>query len=272
MLQLPQSQRTDSELFSQDGSMNRDLLQQHLTPGALDAFLSGGLDPNENDMVIEGVEGAESYEIPKIMLVDMPIAEITPDTRIVHLGGPENINERNIQPQTTQYVLPPPPPPPQAGTSGLHLGDAHEAMEVEAAINPTASVAAVTPVTAANMPEGTENVRVKKPQEGKSMTGPTGQPKKGTNTKNKNANRQPPTQAEREDTIVNERMAMLKKITDLMQQSYGARRNEMEVWGHYVGIKAGRIPVGRKRDKVLLRVEELLSEATYDDDDDVNVE
>lgn len=212
-------------------------------------------------MGTEGGEDAGLYNIPKIMLVDMPIAEITPDTRIVHLGRAENTNNMQIPPQTTKDIPPPPPPSPQAGTSGVQFGDIHEAMEVEVAINPTPNIAAITPVTPANMPEASATRKVTKTQEGTRTTGP---PKKGTNTKNKNVNKQPPPQPETGD--VNERMSLLKKITELMQQSYGARRNEMEVWGHYIGLKAGKIPVGRKRDKVLVRVEELLNEAAFDEE------
>lgn len=256
-------------MFSEDGSVSRDLLQEHLTPGALDAFLNGGLDPDENSMGIDGGEEGGLFTIPKVLLVDMPIAEITPNTKIVHLGKPDGPANIQSVPQPMEDVYAPPPPEPRAGTSGVTLGPFHEAMEVEVEVQatPTPNLAAsLNPVTPATVPGTTKNVQARIPQEGKTMARSTAQPKKGTNIKNKKGNTKSPTQADPTDDTVKERMSILKKITELMQASYGSRRNEMEVWGHYVGLKAGRLPVGRKRDKVLVRVEELLNEATYGDD------
>lgn len=242
--------------------LSRDLLQEHLTPGALDAFLGGGLDPNDNIMAGDGGEEPASFDIPNVMLVDMPIAALTPTTKIVHLGKADNTKDVMNLSQPTDNIVPPPPPSPSAGTSGVTVGGIHAAMEVEVAPTPTPTLTAVTPVTTAAMPETAKNNQVRPP-----MTRGPGQVKKGTNTKNRNTNTQPLAQADANGDKVQERMSLLKKITDLMEASYGSRRNEMEVWGHYVGLKASRIPVGRKRDKMLVRVEELLNEATYDDDE-----
>lgn len=60
-------------------------------------------------------------------------------------------------------------------------------------------------------------------------------------------------------------MTLLEEITQLMKTSYRSRRNEVEVWGQYMGLNAGRLPVGRWRDRVLMQVEELMNEALYDE-------
>lgn len=59
-------------------------------------------------------------------------------------------------------------------------------------------------------------------------------------------------------------MTLLGEITQLMKNLYGAKRNEMHVWGTYIGLKADRIPVGRSRDKLMVKVEQLMNEALYE--------
>lgn len=264
-MQFSQSQRTDGDLFSDDGSLSRDVLQDHLTPGALDAFLAGGMDggmdPNEAPLAIGGGEEAGMFDIPNVLLVDMPIAEITPNTKILHLGKSNMAKTTEGTHQPNSDTAPTAPTSSQAGPSGLQSRAVEEAMDVEHSTTPATTVAAVTPATSAKIPGQAKQQQVQDAQAGRSIT----RPKKGTNTKNNKVNPQPAAQAEPQDETLNERMSLLQKITELMKASYGSRRNEMEVWGHYVGLKASRIPEGRKRDKMLVRVEELLNEATYDD-------
>lgn len=214
------------------------------------------MDPTEDSNDVGDGEDGGVFPIPKILFVDLPIADVTANTKILHLGKPGHTDDLQqemvipvqgggMHPLPNDNTDPPPPPAPQPGTSG--------------ATTPVTTVDAVTPINPATIPGLVQKQQGTHQKEGRIFTRPLKQPKKGTNTKNKNVNPQPMAQAEPQDDTLKGRMSLLEKITQLMQ--------EMEVWGHYVGLKAGRIPVGRKRDKVLVRVEELLNDATYDDDE-----
>lgn len=245
--------------------MSREVLQHYLTPGGVDGFLGVGMEPVEDTMSMEGGEKAGYFNIPKELLVDMPIADVTANTRIIHLGFPGMANRTVLTPQPRENIEPPHPKSPRPGTSGVTTIHEQEAMDVEAAATAVTAVPAVTPVNPANVPQVVEQQHAKIPHEGRAKARPQGPPKKGLNTKNRNVNAEPAPQGEAQDGTLKERMSLLEKITDIMKSSYGSRRDEMEVWGHYIGLKARKIPEGRRRDRVLMNVEEMITEATYDD-------
>lgn len=251
-------------MFSDDGSVNRDLLQQYLTPGALDGFVRLGNEENSNSAV--GGEDVGVFNIPNELLVDMPIVDVPPGTKIIHLGHDTQVEPRTTtaigQVATATVTI---PAPVVAGPSGLMNNDMeHEPMDTENAATGNTPIIAATPSTV--LPNTTT-------QPGDEATEMTNRPrvlvrpKKGTVTKNRQTKtRVEPHGVNEPDETLKERMNILAEITQLIKSSYGCRRNEIEVWGQYMGLKAGRLPVGTRRDRVLMQMEELLNEALYDAD------
>lgn len=267
-LQLTASQATQEDLFVDDLSMSQnavdaEVMRQYLTPGAVDGFLGINMEIDEtnDNNAQEGVQVDGVFPIPRELLVTMPIAEVRPDTKIIHINQPgqvqpaqANMDHNNTHNPThipTQAQRPT-TPAPIPGTSGLtttnNANNEEEVMDVQAQdTHPTQS----TQVRRTQHDEdgASNNIQV--------------QPKKGYNTKNRKTKQQNPVETQEVDPTVKERMTLLGEITELMKNTYGARRNEMHVWGTYIGLKAERVPAGRNRDKLLVKVENLMNEAIY---------
>lgn len=73
-------------MFSEDGSVSREVLQQYLTPGTVDDFLGVGMEMGENSCDTAVEEDAGLFAIPQELLVNMPIVDVPPNTKIIHLG------------------------------------------------------------------------------------------------------------------------------------------------------------------------------------------
>lgn len=265
-LQLPGSQQTDIDMFSEQGSVSQDVLQQYLTPGALDGFLGVGMDADGNFSAAEGGENMGRFTIPDELLVKMPIAEVTPTTKIIHIGKATQPIPIVTATQSEQAIAPiPPPPNTQAGPSHVIATEPqHEPMDMDVATG-TAIADAVTPKTIVAGPSTEGNqAEIIQPQASK-IKKTRVQVKKGVNTKNPKTKPQVEAQPEVEDDTLKDRMSILGEITRLMKASYGSRRNEVEVWGQYIGIKASRLSEGRRRDRVFMGVEELINEAIYEE-------
>lgn len=237
------------------------MMRHILTQGSVDGFM--GIETDDITNGGEIVEDVGQFAIPRELLVTLPIAEVGPDTKIIHIQQPGEGEtfEAPMEENSTQDPIPTPaqdqrptanqPMPGTSGVAQIHLGNA---MEVEGTANPV-SQRRPTQTLQRNQDDGA--MAPKSTQ---------AQPKKGFNTKNrkKKTQPQPPVEAEDTDPTLKERMTLLGEITELMKNSYAAKRNEMHVWGSYMGLKADRIPVGRSRDKVLVKVEELINEAIYE--------
>lgn len=146
-MQLPQSQATNSEVFSEDGSVSRDVLQRYLTPGAVDGFLGPGDDDNSASGF--GGEDMGLFNIPQELLVTMPIAEVTPGTKIIHLGQhTQEKSDVNVPPE--QIAKPPVSIPtyPQAGPFNVvNNNTQEEPMDTENAATGSRTITAATPAT-----------------------------------------------------------------------------------------------------------------------------
>lgn len=57
-------------------------------------------------------------------------------------------------------------------------------------------------------------------------------------------------------------MEILAEIADVVKKA-GKDQGELQVWGQYIGLKAGRVPSGEIRDDVLLKVEKLFNKAIH---------
>lgn len=238
-------------------------MQKYLTPGSVDDFLGIGMDVDDNSNSAVGGEEDGLFNIPRELLVKMPIADVTATTKIIHLGEPLRTTTQG-HPSQSQEATPPfaRPATPQPGTSGVPTGEPQpELMDVEGAATPGTTVAATIPTTAPqgavrNRPQGTQKTRVQP------------QVKKGVQTKNRKTSPDAEPQGDERDELdgtFQNRMALLGKITNLLKDSYGSRRSEVEVWGQYIGLKASRIRVGRRRDRAFMNVEDVLNEAIYED-------
>lgn len=230
-------------MFVDDGSMSQnavdaDMLQQYLTPGGVDGFLGVGMETDANNNAEEVVQDAGFFPIPNELLLTLPIAEVGPNTKIIRINRPTGNKDA---------------PEPMPGPSGVVATQVEEDVMEE-----HDSVPAITE------PPQREQVQINQQDDGRVVEN-NQVPKKGYNTKNRKKKTQS-TVAEKqpEDPTLKDRMTLLGEITELMKTSYGARRNEMHVWGTYIGLKADRLPAGKARDKVLVKVEELMNEALYE--------
>lgn len=89
-LQLTETQATDEDLFGDDGSQNavdNEMIRQFLAPRAVDGFLDLGTDDISN--AGEVVEDVGVFPIPRELLVTLPIAEVGPNTKIIHNPYPQ---------------------------------------------------------------------------------------------------------------------------------------------------------------------------------------
>lgn len=158
------------------------------------------------------------------------------------------------------------PKPAQPSCSGVNTDLVqHEAMVVENAATGNNNAHAAMPVTPAQIPATAPMASQRAPRDTFTVPRVPGQPKKGVNVKNRNAKNPVEAEGAQQDPTLNERMSILGEITKLMKASYGTRQNEVEVWGQYIGLKAGRLREGRRRDRVLMQMEEMLNEALYDE-------
>lgn len=232
-----QDTNTQQSLLARQETVDRSELDKYLAPGAIDAFLAAA---NAIDDEVESNMETQTggYEVPKELLVTMPIADVPPGTIIIPLNNQKQRKSEGIPPK------PPAPPEPAPGTSGVqpakpaqHQDVVHEDMEVETVTVPSESRLARETSAA--------------------------KPKKGTNVKNRK--KVTPTgndETADEDTLP-ARMEMLKEIAEVIRNRTGPRRSEMELWGNYIGAKAERIPEGLVRDKVLLFVERNMNKAIH---------
>lgn len=267
IFQLPQTQATNSDLFTDDGSMSRDILQKYLTPGAVDDFLGMGMDVNENSNSAVGGEDVGMFNIPNELLVNMPIAAVPAGTKIIHLGAATN-TQTIVQPSQSQEPTSAVPTTSNAQQedTGVATGDfQHEAMEIGMAATAGTSADAATPITHATIPATVPEETVFDPPEVVKRNRAPAQVKKGVKTKNRGNQAQKEPEGEERDATLTDRMALLSEITRIMKDSYGSRRSEVEVWGQFIGLKAGRIREGRRRDRAFMHVEDVLNDAIYED-------
>lgn len=237
------------------------MMREYLTQGAIDGFLGLDMEVDDNSNTGANGEGVGVYPIPRELLVNMPIADVGPNTKIIHVGPPtqnKNGQETNVEPEIIQGPANDPPAPfatPQPGTSGVDpVHHAQVEMEVEENIAPINL--APTPVTTQKK-DGT-GMRLKENNQQ--------QPKKGFLTKNRKTKVQNDVETQEEDGTLKERMTLLAEIKDLMKNSYGLRRNEVSVWATYIGLKAERLPAGKSRDKLLVRIEQMINDELYEND------
>lgn len=237
----------------------------YMGPAAIDGFLGFG---NEMaDVPIEENGKIGVFDIPHELLMKLPIAQVTSDTRIIALNPPVNhdmdqaIHNNNVTPEpgtsgtreeVQADVIANIPPAPKAGTSGTLDNRQIEAMETDHA----------PPMGTATNPD---------PNQDESQPIPArqpGVPKKGFKTKNRNKETNPgrsvhPVNEDHEPTL-QDRMNVLHEIADLVKNSKGrADMTEMQVWGQYMGIKACRLPEGRIRDEVLVEVERVMNKGIH---------
>lgn len=262
-----ESQATQDDLFADDLSMSQnavdaEMMRQYLAPGAVDGFLGmdmGTDETNNNNNGEDEGQDAVVFPIPRELLVTLPIAEVGPNTKIIHINQPGQgtAAEGHMEVNNTENPARIPakrqrPPTPRPGTSGVATTNiAEEVMEVQENDTPLTQV-----------PHG-DDVQRTQHDVGGPPRNIQAKPKKGYNTKNKNTKTQNPAEAQDVDPTLKDRMTLLGEITELMKNTYGARRNEMHVWGTYIGLKAERVPAGRGRDKLLVDVEKLMNEAIY---------
>lgn len=229
-----------------------------------------GMDDDENSNSILGGEEIGRFPIPSELLVNMPIADLTATTKIIHLGKPTEVitpaNTLQLQ-ESMAPICPPPTASPQAGPSVIGAHEVNpEHMDLEGAATGATNAAAMTPEAPATVPSTIGQQPEKDAHDDPIVKRPQIQPKKGKNTKNNKSKPQVEDQPEEHDVTLKERMSVLGEITKLLKATYGSRRNEVEVWGQFIGLKASRLPEGRRRDRVLVRVEEILNDALYEED------
>lgn len=263
------SQVTDNDLFSQDLEdtlntvVDNEDMNTYMGPAAVDGFLGFG---NEMaDASNEPTEHVGVFDIPQELLLKLPIAHVTRDTRIIALNPPTNNEAGPLAPNNSQAPTPGPSHEqdqgdigpteaqlPKPGTSGLQVDIQMQAM-------PTVEVAEK------------ENVPIPNPNAVDSQDAPArppGVPKKGLNTKNKKKEATPvrpvhPPPPD-DDTTLQDRMKVLQEIAEIVKKSHGkGDMTELEFWGNYMGKKVGRIPEGVRRDKVLFDVEKVVNEGLH---------
>lgn len=237
------------------------MMREYLTKGAMDGFLGIGMEVDDNSNAPAGGEGVGVYPIPRELLLTLPIAEVGPDTKIIHVNQPTQAKEgeeTNVEPRNTPAPANDPPRPvttPQPGPSGVApIRHGQVAMEVEEALAPIN-------LDPTPLPIQKKDNGVMRRQENNAQ-----QPKKGFLTKNRKNKAQNEVEVQEVDVTLKERMTLLEEIKDLMKTSYGVRRNEVHVWATYIGLKAERIPAGKSRDKLLIRIEQMLNDEMYGED------
>lgn len=258
------SQATQSSIFSQDTSqpiIDRADMEAYLAPGAIDGFIGVNCGDDEDRTQEEGDEQLGRYNIPVELLVDMPIVEVTKETRIIHVGKPTSGpgNEitvvTNAEPQAgTSMQVEDIPSQPRAGTSGINMG-----VEMVLESNTLGSVADASQSQIIVTNTTNPPVQVAAPK-------PTAEPKKGYNTKNRKRNPAPEvTTPPTEDDTLQKRMDILGEIAEIVKRS-NARQSmsELDVWGQYIGMKVARVEEGKARDKVLVDVEQRINRALYE--------
>lgn len=256
-------------MFSEDGNISQnavdaEMMRQLLTPGAMDGFLGMDMDMDtsntSNAPVPDGGQEVAVFPIPKELLVTLPIVEVGPNTKIIHINNPgqEETIHGNMNPNNTPHPAQAQPNPiaePVASTSGV------APMEVQGYSMEVAD--SVPPVTQHPKQVAPQN---KQQQGGRAPVINQSVPKKGLNTKNRKGKQNPQVQPQDEDPTLRERMALLEQISQVIKNSHGARQNEMHAWGIYVGLKAERIPAGQNRDKLLVRIEQQMNAAIHGGD------
>lgn len=160
----------------------------------------------------------------------MPIVHILPNTKIIHLGqAVQSIPAGDVSQNQVAMPTVTAPTPAQPSCSGMNTNEVqHQAMEVENAATGNNHADAATPVAPATITAAAPMQSQRAPRETFTAPRVLVQPKKGVNTKNRQA--KPPGEVEgvQQDPTLNERMSILAEITKLMKASYGTRRNEVE--------------------------------------------
>lgn len=124
-LQLPGTQASHGDLFSQDGSQSQDVsvvdreeLDNYMGPAAIDGFLGVGhemMDVNDNDTVEAAMEGVMACDIPAELLVTLPIMDVPPGTKIIPMNTTTPIPAASSNPME----IPNTSGETQPGTSGM---------------------------------------------------------------------------------------------------------------------------------------------------------
>lgn len=236
-------------------------------PAAVDGFL--GFANDMGDVANEEDERNGIFQIPHELLMKLPIAQVTSDTRIIALNTTAN-NE-------IDGIIPSNPPASLAGSSGTISVDTHVQVTPS---NPEAPKAGPSGILEKRVIEAmeTDDIRqeenVENPEPIPIESQPTsskipGAPKKGFNTKNKKQevnNRvcPVPPPAQENDPALQDRMNILQEIVEVVRSSKGrADMTEMQVWGQYMSFKACRIPEGPIRDDILVEVEKIMNKGIH---------
>lgn len=276
------SQATDSLFLSQDSSqalIDREDMEKYMGPAAIDGFVGNGNEVVEDTSELDEQEGR--FTIPLELLMQMPIANVTEDTRIIPL--------RKVRANTSTEANVGDGIEPQAGTSGVKAPANANEMDTQDTItdppvpnntvpipeksvvksnNPVTNAMKKTPNPTANLPNPKMALAAPNPQKPPGNIVRSGNvPKKGYNTKNRKVH-QAEIEIPENDNGVQRRMELLGEIADIVRKSAEKRNmTELDVWGHYMGLKVARVQEGRRRDKVLVKVEELVNDAIHDDMD-----
>lgn len=268
---MSQNEATNGELFTQDvedtqvTEVDVNVMNAYMGPAAVDGFMGFG---NEmTDVATEQQEQIGIFDIPREFLLKLPIAHVASDTRIIALNTLAQNDMAQVGPNTTEAPTPGPsgvreemevdvrPNNPQAqkpGPSGVGLNNHIKGMETDE-VPENRNVANPDPTQVEQQPNPPR---------------PQGVPKKGFNTKNKRKEDipvcplRPPTQDN--DATLQDRMNILQEIAELVRNSKGrADMTELQLWGQYMGMKAGRIPGGQTRDEVLVEVEKVMNKGIH---------
>lgn len=240
---------TQEDTTSQN-AVDHEVLSNFLAPGAVDAFLGVGMETEEMSNADEAGESVRTFDIPHELLQTYPIAEVGPNTKIIAINAPvHTITKAMAEKEVTT------PAPAQAGPSGIGqagpsgIGNVNRQEEPMDVVNPS--------IQTAKQPQNAQQ------EEGGNNPQTQGAPKKGYVTKNRKGKPEKQLETHHDDDTLKERISVLGEITNLMKNAYGARKNELHVWGNYIGLKAERVPEGKGRDKLLVKVEKLMNDAIY---------
>lgn len=272
------SQTTDSVLFSQESNqplIDREEMERFMGPAAIDGFLGAG---NEiGDATSEQDEQEGRFTIPTELLFQMPIAHVTESTRIIPVTKPVTGTSVVITPCEEFEPLP--------GPSGMQAEANAMVVEVQDHVTALPEQNNITPAFNTNLTQADNNLsQTRKNLSNEPPVGPTPKraaptsnpensqgnmvsvptvPKKGYNVKNKKKVPNEVEMSEKDDNV-QRRLQVLGEIADIVKKS-GEKRNmtELDVWGQYIGLKVARVVEGCRRDKVLVKVENLINDAIH---------
>lgn len=260
-------------MFSQEHThtqVDREEMEEYMGPAAIDGFVGVADEIDVETLEVDAQAGR--YPIPPELLMQLSIADITKDTRIIHLTTGTVIGSGDMSENGAGDPMP--------GPSGIENETRTMEMDVPEPIMPVPDTSNTIPNPAgpstepevtvqrpkANtlVPTVTVSVPNAKPSNQQFITKRVNAlPKKGYNTKNKRNDIVEPLPQEKDDNVET-RLRVLSEIADIVKKS-GEKRNmsEFDVWGQYIGMKVARVEEAHVRDKVVIKVERIITEAIH---------